>query len=1477
MRRSLFHRIALVLAVVVMVAPQLAGPVGATSPTAAQPRPTSRGVLKPANDSDTPPPPPLYNKTQGDVGGDNPYARADWFYGLRASGSPTYTLADAADARATAAAAMLAEKNQATNQPSAVQAFGGAWSAQGPNPIEQIDRTPAANFYAVTGRVGALAIRSSAPYTMYLGGAQGGIWISSTLTSQWTPQTDQISSLAIGSIALAPSNENIVYVGTGEGVLSGDSYFGNGVLKSIDAGNTFSQVSGSTFNEVSIAKIVVDPTNPNVVYAATLSGIAGVRDVRADNPTPYGIWKSINGGVTWTGLITTTDRLKGATDLVIDPRTPSTLYAAFLGQGISKTVNSGTTWTSVMTGFPATANFATAPTRFALGISHPSLVVSATLYTGFEWFDNAHVYHHSAVWKSTNAAATWAQTPDLGTAPDQVNGYCDKTGAGSQCFYDNVIAVDPITPTTVYALGLFNYGTGSGGVYRSTDGGSHWVDIGYGLHPDYHAIAIRTDNTANVVIGNDGGVWKSSNRGGRPAGSSSPLSAVDWVDLNGYIDPGSGAVLGRAGLQISEFTGIGQNPTVAGRLYGGLQDNGTLRKSGASQTWFDLASGDGGQVLVDPTDPNFVYGTYPGLVPYRFSDGMAAFFSNASIANGINTNDQSAFYIPWIMDPANPNRLYLGSFRVYRTDNAKAGTPGNVAWQAISPDLTSGCPSRNSSPTSFACVITAFGVTAGGAFVYAGTGDGRAWVSTDATSASPTWTRIDAFPLPLRPVSAFAVDRSNYRIAYIAYSGFNGGTPFTHGHVFKTTDGGQSWTNISSNLPDVPVNTIILDPSDNGTLYVGTDVGPLVSYDNGGSWAPLGTGFPIVTVAQMDLNPYTRRLSAASYGRGVFSLDDSATHKPALQISVADTGAPVGPGTNLVYNITVQNIGNIAATTVVITDPLPANTTFVSAGSGGTHVGGNVGWTVPSVAPPTPVPTGGFLSSVGLAPGSVTVSFTVHISTGAGLTTGDVIINDGLAAHSAQGQSVTGSPQTVTLAAPFAIVVTPASQQGGARPGQTITYTVHIQNLGFSTDTYALSSTGNAWPTTFWDASFTTAITQTASVAAGATITVGVKVAVAASATGGQIDTATIQATSNGNPLVSGSATIQTTAVTNLVLLVDQDGNSGATHTAVLAIYTAALNSTGFGYDTWDLAANPVLPLSYMKAHKVIVWFTGTSFPDPLGPYENNLAGFLDNGGRLFMSGMDLLDGAAGAAPFVSTYLHENWDVSGSHNDVGTLSVNGVPTSPVTSGIGNLALNWGGALGYPDFADVLTPISPAIPAFSGHYTSFVPQGTPDGLSVDTGTYKVVFLAFPYEVMGNAANRANLMQRVLTFFGPFPAPAAQLSTASQSVVESVGTVTVTATLNSPSPLTVTVPYTVSGSATAGTDYTGLANGSFTFAPGITTATKTFTVVDDALADPPETIIVTLGPPVNATLGATTVETITILDNDSFKVYLPLVLK
>ncbi|MFN8595110.1 MAG: hypothetical protein U0559_02880, partial [Anaerolineae bacterium] len=1276
--------------------------------------------------------------------------RDDAFYSRRSAHDPSidFTLADAAALRANAANQLAGVLQNRPSQPAQIGAYSGAWTSVGPNPMVLTGRGDG-SFDAMAGRIGALAIRSSAPYTMYLGGAQGGVWtLAAPYTGTWSPRTDDLASLAIGAIALAPSNEDIVYVGTGEGALSGDSYFGNGVLKSTDGGNTFTHISGTYFTKTSISKIVVDPTNANVLYAGTLRGRGGIRRTSPPDASTYGVYKSTNGGVSWTVVLTASTNalaLAGITDMVIDPQNPQVIYASLLGSGISKTVNGGVTWTSVMNGLPSNANYATAPTRFALGISHPSAAVSATLYTGFEWYTGS-TYHPSTVWKSTDEGGTWTQTPDTGTAPDRVTGYCGTSPNSTQCFYDNVIGVDPITPTIVYALGLYNYGTGSGGVYRSTDGGTTWKDLGFNLHPDYHAIAIRSDDPSVVVIGNDGGAWWSASRGGRLT-AGDPITATTWNNLNGIVDPNSAGVISRSGLALGQFGSIAANPAVANRFYGGLQDNGTQRKATTSNTWFDVASGDGGQVLLDPTDANYMYGTYYSISPYRFTDGGGLYIggtSNEYIDGGINLTDRAEFYIPWIMDPANSNRLYLGTYRVYRTDNAKAPASADVFWNTISGDLTSGC--TGTAPNGArGCTISAFGKSAGANALYVGTEEGWLWLTTNATVNSPVWNRIDiSGTTPYRPVSAFAVDRSNYRVAYVAFNGFDPATPSTPGHVFKTTNAGQSWTNITNNLPDVPVNSIDVDPSDANTLYVGTDIGPFVSYNNGASWAPLGTGFPIVTVHQMALNPYTRQIIAATHGRGVWAITDSATQLPALQISKSTNGLPVGPGTNLEYAVTIKNYGNITATNVVITDPIPANTTFVAAGSGGAQSGGSVVFTLPTVPPPTVVATGGSLG-VGLLPGEATVTFTVHVAS-VGLSTGSVITNDGYLATSAEGPGAVGSPYYVTLSPANAVDMTPASQSDGTRAGQVITYVESIQNMGYQADKFNLTKSGNAWPVVFWDATQTSQITQTATVNPGSAVDVVVQVTVPTTATNLSSDVVTVKATSAANAAVNASATLKTTAITRHVLLVDNSAQAD-----ILPIYEDALNSNGALYNEWDIAADPNLTTNVLKAYSAVIWYTGAAYPDPLGPYETELAEYLDRGGKLFMSGQDILDQAAGTAPFVLNYLHVLWDGTERFNDTGTFTVTGVLTNPVTSAIGPTPLDFT-ILGGVDFSDIITPTAPAIPAFTGNYGKPAFNGLPDALTVDTGTYKVMFLAFPFEALGTAGDRANLMKSALNWFG-----------------------------------------------------------------------------------------------------------------------------
>src|SRR3954453_22857920 len=638
-------------------------------------------------------------------------------------------------------------------------ARGGTWNQVGPNPIVQNGRTTN-RFEAVSGRIGALAIRQDG--TIILGAAGGGVWTYDESTKTWTSPPKDTDTQTVGALAVAPGRDNVVYMGSGEGSLAGDSYSGNGIYRSNDGGVTWHHVS-TTFTGQAVTSIVVDPADANHLYAATVRGRGGIRRVSAPTPKPYGVFESRDGGHTWRLRKGTTNELHGAPDLVADPQNFRVLYASFWGDGIYKSTDGGHTWASALANLPA-GNYLEGGTRFSLGISHPAGAAHATLYTGFDYFDLSDAYHVSQVYKSTDDAASWSATP-TGTGSDSIKDYC-----GTQCFYDNVIKQDPNDPNTVYVLGLYGYNNSppSGGIFRSKDGGNTWKNLGYDLHPDFHAFAYQPNDTLHDFLGNDGGVWQSHAGGGRN-NPGDPLSAADWEDLNATVDPSTAALIHSTGLTITQFTSIATVPQVPGQYWGGTQDNGTLRKSLANGRWFDQSSGDGGQVIVDQTTPNpfssgfpaYVFGTYYGISPYRFNPStVSTFFGNEAIDGGINLKDRAEFYVPWVQNRANTNQMFLGTYRLYRTDNAETPAGGDVTWAPISGDLTSGC--TGTAPNGArGCLISAVGVADGGEGVWVGTDDARVSVSPNAaTSDSPTWTRVGASVFPDRPVNQIAVDRS---------------------------------------------------------------------------------------------------------------------------------------------------------------------------------------------------------------------------------------------------------------------------------------------------------------------------------------------------------------------------------------------------------------------------------------------------------------------------------------------------------------------------------------------------------------------------------------------------------------------------------------------------------------------------------------------------------------------------------------------
>jgi uncharacterized repeat protein (TIGR01451 family) len=1254
----------------------------------------------------------------------------------RLAGDNRLTAAQASRMREAAEKASKESKKHKAPAPGP-RTFDTSWLSIGPDPIGEFTRSGPGALVSMQGRIGALAIRPSTGEWI-LGGAQGGIWVFDG--ANWVPKTDTLGSLAIGALAIAPSDDSIIYAGTGEGALSGDSYFGNGILKSTDGGQNWSHVSGDYFVSVSISRLVVDPNDADHLFVSVLRGRGGARRVSPPIHSRFGIWESKDGGAKWKLLEEAPPDTNGATDLEMDPQNPEIMYASFWGDQVYKSTDGGHDWDPIMDGLPTNMNFENL-TRFSIGLSHPD-GEDAVLYVGTDFIDDAGDYQQSRLWRSDDEGDSWDELPVTGfgdNPEDSVLDYC-----GGQCFYDNVIEVDPTNTDIVYAGGQFAYDIGSGGQFRSDDGGQTWKNLGWDLHPDYHAFAFNPADPDQVLTGSDGGVWFSEDRGGRLPGSDgeAELASVDWLSLN------------CCGLSLGQFTSIATNPSFpasAGppaspareRMWGGTQDNGTMRKSAVSNTWFDMYSGDGGQVLVDPTDWHYVYGTYFGVSPYRDTAGGGIFFNNQFITGGIDLNDRSDFYIPWVLNKENPNQLLLGTYRVYRTDNAKATSAGDVHWTAISPDLTRGC--EGTAPNGArTCALSAIGIGGGNA-VYTGSLDGLVYLSTDAkVNGNSTWTRLDkkGKVLPNRPIAQIAVDRSNYRIAYFAYNGFNAATPKRPGHVFRTTDGGNKFVNISGNLPDVPVNSIILDPSYPNTLYVGTDVGPFVTYDGGANWGALGAGFPIVGIWQMDLDPGApagvnpagpRRLLAGTHGRGAFRIQESRA-VPALMVSKVDAGVPVGPASNVTYTLTIRNIGNAAATGVTIKDPIPDHTSFVSAADGGTFANDTVTWSGKTIA----------------AGASIAVHFTVSIAPALKKKVKS-IVNDGITVTSAQGVGTTGSPTITPIAPRYAVSILPASQTDGARAGESVNYTLTVKNLGFTPDSYAVSSSGGTFPTSIFAADCTTPLATTASVAPGGTTNVCVQVTVPDGTANAATSTSTITATSVGNPSVSASATVTTIAVTLDTLLVDNDGNIPD----VQSFYTAALTSAGVAFNTWDLAANPNIPLGYMKAHTTIVWFTGNSYPSPITPYEARLASFLDGGGNLFMNGQDILDQAAGTTPFVHDYLHITWDGTETQNDKGTAFVHGIAGSPISDGIGAVALNHAVLLG-AFFEDRITPNGGALPAFVDDGN---PAATPplppqtDALSF-AGSYKVVFLAFPLEAYGTAPDKVDLVNRVMDFFaGP----------------------------------------------------------------------------------------------------------------------------
>jgi uncharacterized protein (TIGR03437 family) len=773
--------------------------------------------------------------------------RQDWFYSQRTY--PQTSIPAGARLNAIRQIQRMEAAQRAQRQAAALVAAGNGinlalttdpanWSLIGPRP------TDAGSSNVTSGRVNAIAIDPRNSDVVYIGAAEGGVWKTTDGGTNWTPLTDDQPSLATGSIALDPNNPDTVYVGTGEENFAQDSYYGAGILKSVNGGITWTNVVGPFLRD-KVGALAVHPTNSQILLAAATAGV----------------WRSADAGATWT------QTLSGAAgiSLVFDPTNGASAYAT-LGtvggnaqNGVYHSSDAGLTWQLVNgTGTGALPATRVGRIELAMAPSDP-----ATLYAQIAVATSALSGGGTlmGIYKTTDAATTWSKL----TIPI-------ASAWGPQLWYDNTIRVSPADPNVIYA--------GGQQIFRSLNGGDNWVALAQTglnntfIHVDFHYLAFTPDGS-KLYIANDGGIYSTTDvTAARP----------NWTSLNNT-------------LALTQFyPGFSVDPADPRNAIGGTQDNGTQRFGGAA-SWSNVTCGDGGFAAIDPSFPAIAYGACQDIEIEKTSalTGSAGWIP---ASYGIDQTDITQFISPLAMDPSNPQTLYFGTYRVWQSQDS-AGR-----WSAASPDLTGG---KKGTLKAIAVAPSDSNT------VYIGTSNSKIQVTTDAQDgAAAAWTDRSA-GLPPRTVTHIAVDPIDSATAYVTFSGFPPTTGISNdpgGHVFKTGDGGASWTDISGNLPVIPVNAIVVDPDLPQTLYIGTDAGVMVTTDGGATWSSLGTGLPRVVVFSLVLQRNSRVMRAATHGRSVWEILVPLLG-PALQPaigSISPATADFGSGA-FTLNVTGSNFG----------------------------------------------------------------------------------------------------------------------------------------------------------------------------------------------------------------------------------------------------------------------------------------------------------------------------------------------------------------------------------------------------------------------------------------------------------------------------------------------------------------------------------------------------------------------------------------
>lgn len=677
----------------------------------------------------------------------------------------------------------------------------------------------------IGARINTVAVHPDDPNIMYAGFSAGGLFKTTDGGANWFPIFDDQPFLAIGHIHLQPGQPNTVFVGTGDPNISGFPFLGNGVYKSTDAGQTWTHLGLSA--QCIISKVLTHPNNPDIIYAAAM-GLPFQRN------NDRGLYKTVNGGQDWQKVFGISDQA-GIIDLVMHPNDPNTLYAAgwdrirnnqesvISGNAakVFKTTDGGANWAALGGGLP---DFPASRIGLAISQSQPNIVYAQFVGEDLRLLN---------LYRSTDNGATWATTINTSNPPVM-------DALASFGWYFGKIRVNPSDPNDIFMLGI--------DLWRSWDGGITWYTFGppwwtYDFHADKHDLIFRPDG--RHLVATDGGLYRISDIG----------DEVDKIE----------------DIPATQFYRVAYNPHQPNWYFGGAQDNGTTGGADLGQEWPRIYGGDGFQSVFHPLLPNVFYAeTQNGGIVVTLNGGA----NWRSATEGIIPADRRNWDMPYFLSSHNPDVLYTGTYRVYKS------TAGNVPlWEPVSDDLTDGIILHPRHHT-----ITAMHespVTEG--LVYVGTTDGNLW-RTDNGGAN--WTSIST-GLPKRYITDVKASPQFPNRVYVTHSGYrdNDFTP----RIFRSDDRGATWQSVAGNLPNLAINHTCIIPGHQDTLlFVGTDGGVYGTLSGGGTWARLGNNMPMIPIYDLDYNPQRNELVAGSHARSILSFPlDSVGVLPSNPVSVA--------------------------------------------------------------------------------------------------------------------------------------------------------------------------------------------------------------------------------------------------------------------------------------------------------------------------------------------------------------------------------------------------------------------------------------------------------------------------------------------------------------------------------------------------------------------------------------------------------------